>query len=292
MTRIEPAGEEAEEEALRREGERIEALLEEVSKMAGPQTTARIEELLGRLVRLYGAGLRRVLMHAREAVDKSASLEARLTGDELVSSLLLLHGLHPRSAFDRVADALAKVRPYLGSHAGDVELLDLDDAGVVRLRLLGSCRGCPSSRATIEGTLKRAIFDAAPEVTQIDVEGTDGAAPPLVQLELRRARQRWVRIEATDLAPGTLRAVEGPGLRVLILRVGPNLLAYRDRCAACSAALDTARLEGELLQCASCERRYAVTRGGRTIDGGPFHLEPVPLLVDGRGPRIAMAEAP
>ncbi len=47
--------------------------------------------------------------------------------------------------------ALDSVRPYLGSHGGDVELLGVDeDAGAVHLRLLGSCDGCPSSAVTLQ----------------------------------------------------------------------------------------------------------------------------------------------
>ena len=75
-----------------------------------------------------------------------AELRERLLNDELLSSLLVLHGLHPRDVADRVSDALEKVRPYLGSHGGDVELISVDEAsGVVKLRLGGSCDGCPSS---------------------------------------------------------------------------------------------------------------------------------------------------
>ncbi len=71
--------------------------------------------------------------------------------------------------------ALAKVRPFLGRHGGDVELLGIDDAlGAVKLRLLGSCDGCPSSAATLQGAVEVAILEAAPEVTRIVVEESAG----------------------------------------------------------------------------------------------------------------------
>jgi Fe-S cluster biogenesis protein NfuA/nitrite reductase/ring-hydroxylating ferredoxin subunit len=287
-----------EDEELRREGDRIEALLEEVSGMAGPQTLARVTELMQRMVRLYGAGLERMLGHARAAAASEASLEERLCADELVASLLLLHELHPRTAPERVAEALAKVRPYLGSHAGDVELLGVDAAGVARIRLLGSCQSCPSSRVTVEDTLQRAIFDAAPEVTRVEVEGlepsTSEGAERLVQLDVRPARQRWVRLDGLDrleLAPGTHRTLDEAGARVLILRVDAELLAYRDRCARCSASLEAARLDKGVLECAACGGRYEVSRGGRAADGGAHHLEPVPLLTDAAGVRLGLPEA-
>ena len=72
----------------------------------------------------------------------------RLTADPLVEGLLLLHGLHPLDADARIQRALDQVRPYLGSHAGGVQYLGVTD-GVARLRLEGSCHGCPSSTVTV-----------------------------------------------------------------------------------------------------------------------------------------------
>ena len=71
----------------------------------------------------------------------------------------------------RIAKALDGVRPFLAGHGGDVELLEIDEqVGAVRLRLLGSCDGCPSSAVTLRTTVERAIVDAAPEIAIIDVE--------------------------------------------------------------------------------------------------------------------------
>ena len=87
-----------------------------------------------------------------------------------MASLLLLHGLHPLDLEARVRQALEQVRPYLRTHGGDVELLGVDD-GVVRLRMQGSCHGCPSSAVTLKHTIEEAIYDAAPDVAAIEVEG-------------------------------------------------------------------------------------------------------------------------
>jgi Fe-S cluster biogenesis protein NfuA len=101
----------------------------------------------------------------------------------LISSLLLLHGLHPQDLEERVAAALERVRPDLHAHGGDVELLSIDD-GVVRLRMQGNCDGCPSSAATLKFTIEQAIYAAAPDVAAIEVEGIESPPPGLVQLEL------------------------------------------------------------------------------------------------------------
>ncbi|HEY6473848.1 MAG TPA: NifU family protein [Acidimicrobiales bacterium] len=169
---------------LRQSGERIEQALSELAQRADAPTLNLAEELLRLVSELYGAGLERVLEIVRA---RSPDLVDELAADELVASLLLVQGLHPDSIEARVEEALASVRPFLGRHGGDVELLALDDeVGAVKLRLLGSCDGCPSSAATLRGAVEVAILEKAPEVTRIVVEesepaqGTDdGGAVPI-----------------------------------------------------------------------------------------------------------------
>jgi len=89
--------------------------------------------------------------------------------DSLISHLLLLHDLHPVDAVTRVEQALEGVRPYLQSHGGNVELIEIAD-GVARIRLEGHCKGCPSSMMTLKTSVEEAIRSAAPELMGIDCE--------------------------------------------------------------------------------------------------------------------------
>jgi Fe-S cluster biogenesis protein NfuA len=125
------------------------------------------------LLDLYGAGLARIL-------DLAPEIGPRLAQDELVAHLLLLHGLHPVDLTSRVESALESVRPYLATHAGDVELVSVTD-GVAYLRLRGTCHGCPSSTATLKQAIEEAIFKAAPDLERVEAEGV--AAPNLISLE-------------------------------------------------------------------------------------------------------------
>ena len=90
--------------------------------------------------------------------------------DDLVSSLLALYDLHPVDLAVRIEQALDQARPYLKSHGGAVELVGVEDQ-TVRLRLVGSCQGCPSSAATIKGTIEESIRARVPEIERIEVEG-------------------------------------------------------------------------------------------------------------------------
>lgn len=163
-------GDRAGEIALHEVGDRVEELVGELGEHPDPGVGQRAEELVRLLMRLYGAALEHIMEIASAGGAASTPLVDRLVGDDLLSSLLILHGLHPLDTHERVRRALEQVRPYLGSHAGDVELLGIDD-DVVRLRLEGSCRGCPSSAVTVKLAIERAISEYAPEVTGVEVEG-------------------------------------------------------------------------------------------------------------------------
>jgi Fe-S cluster biogenesis protein NfuA len=164
---------------LRTTGDRIEVLIEQFHATTDPRIADRVDELLRLVTELYGAGLERVLELVRAAAPE---LIDRLVDDELVGSLLLVHDLHPDDLPTRVAAALESVRPFLGDHGGDVQLLDLDPGiGAVHLRLLGSCDGCPSSAITLRDAVERAINELAPEIVIIDVEepSRERAATPV-----------------------------------------------------------------------------------------------------------------
>ena len=155
-------------------GGRIEALLDELRVAIIPREYEHVEDVIRLVTELYGAGFERVLA----IVDKAApEVVDALVADELVASLLVVHGLHPSTLAARVEAALESVRPFLHHHDGDVELLDIDEnVGAVHLRLLGSCDGCPSSSVTLNLAVETAIREAAPEISIIDVEGREEEA--------------------------------------------------------------------------------------------------------------------
>jgi Fe-S cluster biogenesis protein NfuA/nitrite reductase/ring-hydroxylating ferredoxin subunit len=264
-------------------GARIEELLGRIRSAGDPATAEAAEEVVRLVVELYGAGLERVVELAGDGV-----LE-RLAADELVASLLVLHGLHPKDTQTRVAEALDRVRPYLGSHAGGVELLGVDPEGVVRLRLEGSCDGCPSSTMTVKLAIERAIEEAAPEVTAVAVENLTGEREPQL-LQIQPLRRQWEVVEGLEgLEAGALTAVEVGGAEVVVCRVAGELYAYRDRCPACGAGLAAAAgLQAEVLACGSCRQRYDVRLAGRGLDRPELHLDPLPLLAGTGGVRLAV----
>jgi len=158
----------------------IGSLLERIESLPDPALRATAAEILQGLLALYGAGLARMLAIIRQADEPSAGARvlAAFAADDLIAHLLLLHDLHPVAVEMRVARALESVRPYLQSHGGNVELIGVD-GGVARLRLQGSCHGCPSSTMTLKLAIEEAILKAAPDLDGIDAEGVAEPPPPI-----------------------------------------------------------------------------------------------------------------
>ena len=94
----------------------------------------------------------------------------RLGRDSLVSSVLILYGLHPEDIETRVGKAVDKVRPQLRKQGCEVELLCVND-GAIRLRAETGSHTCGSTAKTLQATLEGAMYDAAPDLTSLAIEG-------------------------------------------------------------------------------------------------------------------------
>jgi Fe-S cluster biogenesis protein NfuA/nitrite reductase/ring-hydroxylating ferredoxin subunit len=286
---------------LREAGERIETLLN-ASSVNGAAARERSEDLVRQLTSLYGEGLARVLQILDAATVLTPAMWEALLADEVVTGLLLIHGLHPHDLQSRVESALESVRPYLGTHGGDVELLEVTDEGVVSLRLLGSCDGCPSSSVTLELAVESAVEAAAPEVTSIQVTsgsasaagGASGApVAPVIPISALRSRigdapengatsrsgagtgVHWAAVpELAELTPGEVGGFSVSGVDLLVCRIGTDLFAFADQCPRCLSSMAGAHLERRaghpvgsgVLVCPACGSHYDVRAAGAGID--------------------------
>ena len=298
---------------------RFQELSERIERIEDPLARRSSEELVGVVLDLYGEGLRRIFAALAEAGGSTAALRESLAEDGVVASLMLIHDLYPVPIEERVAEALDSVRPYMESHGGDVELVSLSD-GVARIRLSGSCDGCPASASTLELAIKTALDEHAPDLVALEVDGGTGDAGidaepsgmqlPIVQVGTNGSTSSedavvgdgpaadqpamglpsWFPLDgAARLEDGELTLTSAAGTPLLVANVDGTLLAYRDRCAACGAALAGATLIEGVLGCPDCDRRYFLPRAGRSLDDDGLQLDPVPLLREGGAVRVSLA---
>ena len=271
---------------------RMETLLEEIEALKDPNARSKAAEVVGVLLDLYGDCLARMMEVVARGEERERSFEA-FAQDELISHLLLLHGLHPLDVETRVVGALEEVRPYLQSHGGNVELLGIE-GGVVRVRMEGSCDGCPSSAMTLKLAIKEAVLKAAPDLEGVEAEGIPEEPPPkptttfVAGPTLRRKEKKqpgengvsWTVVGGLpQLSGGGLLVKEISGELVLFVKLEEDFYAYRHLCPGCGESLEEGSLKEAELSCPGCERRYDVRRAGRCLDDPQLHLEPIPLLV-------------
>jgi Fe-S cluster biogenesis protein NfuA len=169
---------------FRLQTERVEKLAARLESAGDPEIRAAALDLVQSVIELHGAALQRLVDSLLKTPEGGQALVNALE-DDLVAAMLLLHSLHPDDMETRVLRGIEKVRPYLKSHGGDVELISVRD-GIVRLRLHGSCGSCPSSSITLKNAVEDALFEVAPDIVEIvseDATAETNAGPQLVTIK-------------------------------------------------------------------------------------------------------------
>ncbi len=172
---------------LQRQLGSIEELLRTVDSAADPSLRTTVQVLVELVMNLHGAGLERMLELIRATGETGEAVIEKLGRDELAGSILVLHGLHPLKFEARVTQALEKARSRLRPHGAEVELLSAED-GAVRLRLHTKTQGCGSTAQSLKEVVEDAIYQAAPDMIALTIEGAE-EKPGFVALEALLAGQ-------------------------------------------------------------------------------------------------------
>ncbi len=274
---------------------RVQELTAHLEAVPDPGARAIAEELSAAIVQMYGAGLERIVELAGDDVLTA------FADDPVVASLLLIHDLYPVPLDERVMEALDRVRPYMESHGGDVELLGIED-GIAKLRLQGSCKSCKASSATLELAVRQALEELAPDLNGMDVEGVVEEDPlealPGIPLPMivnggpapAPATRAWYDVDGIGaLGLDTLAAADVAGVPLVIGNVDGTLLAYRNTCVGCGGRLDAGTLVQGALTCPGCGRSFFLPQAGRSLDDERLQLDPVPLLREDEAVKVALA---
>ena len=275
--------------------QQIEGLISKIESYADPDIRATARELVQLLMEAHGAGLERIMEILWQS-ENGETLTDQIGRDVMIGPLLLLYGLHPVDLKTRVLNALDKVRPYLQSHGGNVDLIDISITGDVRLRLQGSCNGCPSSAMTLKLAIEEAIDEYAPDVNSLSVEGVvesklSSGFVPIQKLKMENEPQGgWKEVSGLDaITQGMVKTLEVSGQPVLFCRIEESYYAYSTTCPDCTSTLRGAILaEPSALTCPACGQKYDVLRAGRGLDKPALHLEPFPLLMEHGRTKIAL----
>lgn len=238
-------------------------------------------------------------------------LAAGDTEDPLAQALLAMYDLVAVEDRILVEEALDEIRPYIESHGGELQLLDVDD-GVVHVVMSGACHGCAGSAMTLRrgieeklreryGNFKEIVahdpdgepVGVASQATLIQIEGANGAPPaqsgPLLQIEgLQRPAAAKLRRPVfedvgpvEELPPGEMKVAEVAGVSVLVVNIGGEPYAFRNGCTLDDRLmpLDGAKLSGKVLVCPWHNCAYDARTGRRADDTDDPPLAVVPIAV-------------
>lgn len=274
--------------------QRLDHLVHTFEHHPDPRVRAGVLELLELVDTLHRSGLQRLV----STLQACAPLQyEELLDDPAVQALLLLYDLAPLSPVEQAELALEQVRPYVASHGGAIEVVDVID-GVVHVQLRGSCRGCAGSEMTLRQLVETTLREQMPEVRGVEAH----SAPPLpggfIPLEAVQPGAPALRrpvftpvLALDDLAPATPVGVEVEGISILLCRIGDAVSAYRNACSASILPLHIGRLEGTTLHCPWHGCRYDM-RTGKRLDADAQGLEVLPVAVQAGMIQVALNVAP
>jgi Fe-S cluster biogenesis protein NfuA len=155
--------------------QRIGELVGELENIADLEARASAKALVQLLLDLHAAGLERVMEIVAKHDGAGQEIIDDLGREPLVSSLLVLYGLHPLDLDSRVARAVEKIQSQVRKGGGELELLGIEE-GAVRLHLQVTGHGCGSTAKTLKTLVEDALLEAAPDMIQLVIEGMEEPA--------------------------------------------------------------------------------------------------------------------
>jgi len=155
--------------------QKIGGLVHDLETIADPASRAAAKELVQLLMDLHGTGLERILEIVFQSGDPGARIIDDLGQDQLVSSLLILYGLHPDELHTRVERKLGQIASKLHKIGAEAKLVSVN-GGEVRVRVRVEGHGCGSTGRTAQAAVEESVYEAAPDLTSLVVEGLEDPA--------------------------------------------------------------------------------------------------------------------
>jgi nitrite reductase/ring-hydroxylating ferredoxin subunit/Fe-S cluster biogenesis protein NfuA len=281
---------------------RLDELIQEFEALPYPAVREMVFELLQTVDGVHRAGLTRLMNGLR---DRGLDLaESPITDDPVVRTLLTLYDLAPAEPISVVEQALEEIRPYLHSHGGEVEVLDVID-GIVHLRMVGSCQGCPASEITLRRRIETALRDGVPGFARIELRDPEPEpAPlppsdfiPLAQIgparQIVQRRPVFREVATLDALPaGAMLGVELDGVSVLLANVAGEVYAVRNHCPGSAAPLSLGVFTPPIVVCPWHNEAFDVRTGKRADGEAGAGLGILPVAVRDGAILLAVDTAP
>lgn len=268
--------------------ETFEKIAERIDK-----ALAKVNELGDEDAKMHALGLKTAIedfhRHALTTIVKRLKDDERgkellfeLVDDPSVQAVLQLHGIIRPNVFARVAQVLEHVRPYMQSHGGDVELVNIENQ-TVYVRLSGACNGCSQSAVTLREGVEEAILANIPQIKSVEVVPNE-PSPALIQIEsLSAAKTKgWIEtLSVEDVPAGKMKCFRTDDHNILIVNLDNRLSAFRNECPHQGLPLDGGMLEADERMLTCPWHGFKFDAGsGECLSAPAAQLESFPLRIE------------
>jgi Fe-S cluster biogenesis protein NfuA/nitrite reductase/ring-hydroxylating ferredoxin subunit len=215
---------------------------------------------------LHREALVRLIRIVRADPAAAAGLK-KAAADPVVYGVLRHHEIVRASLQERVEEALESVRPFLASHGGNVQLVEVSAPDAVTVRLIGSCDGCAASGLTLRAGVEKAIQDRCPEIKTIKKAPSTSLSNALPGVSFvspfaRAEDTGWTRVASLiELPLNDVRAVLIDGRSLLLARFEGGVSCFDNACAHLGMPLDMGEVVNGVLVCPHHQFRYALDSG-------------------------------
>src|SRR5262249_5790194 len=136
------------------------------------QVQSQVQEIVQGLLDLHAIALEKILDTIADSSRSGTALIDEVAQDDLVGNVLLLYGLHPLDVETRVHQGIDEIRSFMNSQGVELELLRIVN-GTARLRIRRGVNGRLSSSQSLKNTIEAAIYNQAPDIISIEIEGLE-----------------------------------------------------------------------------------------------------------------------
>lgn len=246
--------------------QQIDKLLEEF-RNENEEIKEKVKRLIELIEEFNRIGLIKIVKKLKEdEIGKKLLLE--LVKEPEVYALFLKYGIVKPDKKSQVAMLIEKIKPYIKSHGGDIEFVDVQGDTLI-VKMFGSCVGCSQIGETLQRGILELVQQQFPEIKNIRVI-------PVRSSTSTGKEKRVFPLE--ELREGEIHRYKDEEVDVIIIPLNGNIYAYYNACPHQGLGMENGSLRGEVLTCPWHGFQYLVTTG-ECITANYLQLEPVEVSV-------------
>ncbi|HQU85974.1 MAG TPA: NifU family protein [Pyrinomonadaceae bacterium] len=269
------------EETFEKIAERIDKALKNVNEIEDDNAQMHALGLKTAIEDFHKFALTKIVQKLK-ADERGKELLFELVDEPSVLAVLQLHGIIKPNLSARIVQVLDYVRPYMQSHGGDVEFVNVENETVF-VRLMGSCNGCSQSAVTLREGVEEAILTNIPQIKSVQVVPNE-PSPSLIQIEsLSNSKTKgWIETLSIEEVPtGKMKCFRDETHNILLINIENRLSAFRNECPHQGLPLDGGMLEADerMLTCPWHGFKFDAN-SGECMTAPAAQLESFPLRVE------------